>query len=363
MQYADEQSVKLRRGHDDLRAGITPLSMVFSAYRRHRTPKKRSAGERAEDHRRIEMWTRFLGAEADPHSVALRDWEAFIHQRASGELDARGRRVSKARPVGPRTVEKDCNWLQWVFNWAVNWRLPNSRYLMRENPIRGFETPHERNPRRPVVSQARFEAVRAKAEMVGTEIRSGTERIRRRSYLPELLDLAYYTGRRISAICALRYEDLRPQAPRPEDVPEDQPWRGVIRWPAETDKQGKAWVIPMSAPVRDAVDRIMRDRPGIGSAPVFPGPGDQRKPMTRHLADKWLRRAERLAGVAPQPGTLWHGYRRAFATRCKDLPAQDVARAGGWKSVRMVEEIYTQADEVTTLMVVEHAAGQRKVGS
>jgi hypothetical protein len=29
----------------------------------------------------------------------------------------------------------------------------------------------------------------------------------------------------------------------------------------------------------------------------------------------------------------------------------------------MVEEIYTQADEVTTLMVVEHAAGQRKVGS
>lgn len=30
-----------------------------------------------------------------------------------------------------------------------------------------------------------------------------------RSYLSELLDLAYATGRRISAICQLRYDDLR----------------------------------------------------------------------------------------------------------------------------------------------------------
>lgn len=104
----------------------------------------------------------------------------------------------------------------------------------------------------------------------------------------------------------------------------------------------------------------MSERPGLGAVPLFPGPSDPRKPMTRHLADKWLRRAERIAGVEPQPGTLWHAYRRGFATACKGLPAQDVAQAAGWGTVRMVEEIYTRADEATTLSVVKHVAARRR---
>ncbi len=44
------------------------------------------------------------------------------------------------------------------------------------------------------------------------------------------------------------------------------------------------------------------ERPGIGAAPLFPSPGDPTKPMTRHLADKWLRKAEKSAGVEPQKG-------------------------------------------------------------
>ena len=130
-----------------------------------------------------------------------------------------------------------------------------------------------------------------------------------------------------------------------------------------TDKQGNEGIVPMRAPVKEAVDRIMRTRPDIGATPAVPSPGDPDQPLTRHLADKWLRRAEQVAGLETQEGTLWHGYRRGFATACKGLPAQDVARAGGWKSVRVVEDIYTQADEATTFSVVQHVAERRRVGS
>ena len=47
-------------------------------------------------------------------------------------------------------------------------------------------------------------------------------------------------------------------------------------------------------------------------------------------------------------------------TARKDLPSQDVALAGGWATVRMVEEVYTQADEHTTLGVVLHEARVRE---
>jgi hypothetical protein len=53
-------------------------------------------------------------------------------------------------------------------------------------------------------------------------------------------------------------------------------------------------------------------------------------------------------------GTLTRPYAgedESFLAR-KDLPAQDVAKAGGWATVSMVEEIYTQADTETTLNVV-----------
>ena len=100
------------------------------------------------------------------------------------------------------------------------------------------------------------------------------------------------------------------------------------------------------------MDRILGERPGIGAALLFPSPTDSTRPITRHLADRWLRKAEKLAGVEPQKGSLWHAYRRNGATERKHLPVQDVARAGGWRSHAMVQNIYTQADDETMLQVV-----------
>ena len=75
----------------------------------------------------------------------------------------------------------------------------------------------------------------------------------------------------------------------------------------------------------------------------------------RHLADKRLRKAERLAGLESQRGSLWHAYRRKWAAERKHHPDVDVAAAGGWKIVQTLKTAYQQADEETMLRVVLNA--------
>jgi integrase len=348
--WALEQAAKLSQGEKALRAGRATLDAVFAAYEKHRTHRKK-AGEQKQDARRIQMWKAVLRAEIDPHNVSLADWERFIDLRSSGAINPRGKHVAKEkrRAVRNRTVEADCNWLRWVFNWASKWRTPAGYYLMRENPVRGFEAPREKNPERAVASHDRYLSIRKVSDQVMMESRWG-KRKEARSYLSELLDIVNGTGRRISAICKLTYEDLRlEQGPH-----------GSIRWPAQTDKTGRETVVPISPEVRKAIDRILRERPGIGSAPLFPSPEDAQKPITRHLADKWLRKGEELAKLEPQRGSLWHAYRRKWATERKHLPDVDVAAAGGWKGPHTMKASYQQADPETMLRVVLEAGELRE---
>jgi integrase len=346
-----EQAAKLKAGDEAIRSGKVTLAHVFAAYEKHRTPRK-TEREQQSDERRTEMWKNVLGPNLDPHTVRLSDWERFIEMRASGAIDPRGEGVAKEkrRPVGARSVEADCNWLRWVFNWASKWQMKSGHYLMRENPVRGFEAPKEKNPQRPVATQDRFEAVRAVSDDVPMQGRWG-KRVEQRSYLSELLDIVNGTGRRLSAVCKLTYEDLRlGEGPH-----------GTIRWPASTDKTGRETAVPISPEVRAAIDRVLRDRPGIGSAPLFPSPEDAQKPISRHLADAWLRKAEKLAKVEPEKGSLWHAYRRKWATERKHLPDVDVAAAGGWKTVQTLKTAYQQADAETMLRVVLEAGELREV--
>ena len=169
------------------------------------------------------------------------------------------------------------------------------------------------------------------------------------SYVSELPDIANGTGRRLSGICKLTSEDLKL----------DQGPHGSIRWPANTDKTGET-VAPLSSQVRKAIVRIQYERSGIGGAPLFPSPEDSQKPISRHLADAWLRKAEQLANLEPQKGSLWHAYRRKWATERKHLPDVDVAAAGGWKNAQTVRTAYQQADAETILRVVLEAGELRE---
>lgn len=252
--------------------------------------------------------------------------------------------------VRTRAVEADLKWLRWVFNWASKWRTPSDAYLMRENPVRGHEIPTEKNPRRPVDTQDRFEALRKVSDQHEMEIRWSGKRETQRSYLSELLDIVNGTGRTISAVCQLRYEDLRLS---------DGPY-GAIRWPSETDKEGRESLVPISPAVRGAIERILRERPGLGSAPIFPKPTDPAVRITIHLASKWLGEGERLAMLEPHQGSLWHAYRRKWASERKHLPDVDVAKAGGWNSLESLRTAYQQADEATMLRVVMEAGELRE---
>ena len=208
--------------------------------------------------------------------------------------------------------------------------------------MRGFGVPTEKNPRRPVATEDRYQATRAKTDDVTMEIRWNGKPETVRSHLSEVLDVIHGTGHRLSAVLQLQYQDLALQ---------DGP-HGAIRWPAATDKTGKEALVPIGPDVRAAIDRVLRERPGIGGAYLFPAPGDLAKPVSRHLAAKWLEEAEKLAGLPKLDGSLWHAYRRKWATERKHLPDADVAAGGGWANPNTLRLVYQQADQETMLRVV-----------
>ena len=67
-----------------------------------------------------------------------------------------------------------------------------------------------------------------------------------------------------------------------------------------------------------------------------------------------------MAGLEPQRGSLWHAYRRKWATERKHLPDVDVAAAGGWRSLDALKSAYQQADPETMLQVVLGAGQLRE---
>ena len=358
IEWANAEAKAIRQGRRQLATRIT-LAKVFALYERHRTQQK-CLTEQKTDNRKIELWTRVLGGKSDTHKITLRDWEGFIRDRKSGAIDARGNRVpeGKRKPVGDRAVECDCKWLKWVLNWGTRWQ-EDGEYLLRENCVRGFEAPQEKNPRRPLASTDRYEKVRQHTDAVLMSARQADrKRIHARSYLSEVLDMSFETGRRLSALLGLRYNDVDLTAT--DEHGEKLPY-GAIRWRGETDKTDTESVVPLGPIARAAIDRILKERPGIGDAPMFPSRDDLMKPISRHTADAWLRRAEALAGLDPQDGSLWHAYRRGWATARKSLPNQiDVAAAGGWSSTRTMEKCYQQATASDMLEAVTAAVALRE---
>ena len=252
-------------------------------------------------------------------------------------IDARGQAVpepvepedAQRRPVRNTAVGHDLIWLRSVIRWAMRWNTPGPdgelRYLMHEDPTRGYPIVREQNPRRPVATTDRYNKIAAVAAQV-------------HPMLPVLHALSHYTGRRLGPIRSLRYPDLR--LPRTTERPD-----GAIDWPAHTDKLRKRWAnIALHPAARAALDAWLAEHPGLGAAYVFARPGDPTRPVDQDLVSKWLRRAEKLAKVEKHDGSLWHAYRRGWATARKPNPVQDVAAAGGWADVTVLQTIYQQPD-------------------
>ena len=348
VRWAKEQAAKLVSGEEIER---TPtLARVLALYLQHQTPNKSIAEQKA-DERRTKMWVRTLGSSKDLSKLSMHEWQNFTAGRRSGTIDSDGLPVAsdERKAVRDGTVAGDLTFLISVINWACKWREAD-RYLMLENPARGYPVPVEKNPRRPLVTAERFQKVRAVADQVRMVRGHGNLRRELPTFLGQVLDLSWYTGRRISAILALRFEDLKLS---------DGP-HGSILWPASSDKMGKEWLVPLSPEARQSIDSILAERPGIGKGFLFPSFTCEGEPVRQDAVALWLRSAEILAGVPKQDGSLFHAYRRGWATSRKFFPLVDVAATGGWSDTATLLKCYQQADSETMYRVASEPAKLRE---
>jgi integrase len=359
--WAKEQAARLMRGESVHRPGTRPVmgeaptwANLFASYLAMQTPQK-SETEQEADARRAELWTRVLGASTHPAALNAEVWLAFQRDRASGTLTARGERMAaKDRaPVAMRTVQMDCLWLRQVCNWAMDhWvRRDTGEYVLHRNPVRPLKMPGDGAHPMPHVDADRFQALRAVSDRVMMEERQG-KAVRQRSYLSEILDLLWLTGHRVSAVLALRYSDVL--------KPDDEFPTGALRWRGEQDKSKHEHRTPLTAGLSEVIDRIRRERPGVGDVYLFPKPTNRDKPVDRWRVRHWLERAEELAALPKQGGTMFHAFRRGFATARKHHPIADIAAAGGWKRKETVLRHYTNADAEGMRRVLEEPAPARE---
>ena len=251
---------------------------------------------------------------------------------------------------GPETIRNDLEGLSIACNWGCVFRA-GGRPLLAFNPVRGLKLPREENPARPLATEDRYRrllAVSDEADPLGR--------------LHCLLVLAWETGRRISSLIHLRASDLlftrdqvrRALAEEGQDEAWADHWPQAIRWRAESDKMGYLSFSPVTNTARDALESFVQRRAVVGEAWLFQR--DERRPdepMTRRLANVRLNKAEKLVGLLHQKRGGWHTFRRAWATRRKHLPVQDVMAAGGWRDINALQRAYQAADPETVRRVME----------
>jgi hypothetical protein len=102
----------------------------------------------------------------------------------------------------------------------------------------------------------------------------------------------------------------------------------VIHWRAESDKVRKDWRVPMPDTLREELQAFRVRMGGAFGGLLFPSVQDREVPLRRDVLSKWLLLAEGKAGLPKLDGSVWHCYRRAWATSRKALPVADVAAAG-----------------------------------
>jgi integrase len=297
----DAAALAASRQAGDESAGPLTIAAMFAIYLKS-VEGKQSAVHAADTRRAAEMWTRWLGSSYRVQRFGPAEWDSFGRLRAAGELDARGHLVTdpeKRHPIGPRVVAKDLKVLRAACNRALAERTPSGGFVLQADPTRRLDLPVERNPRRPIYDAERVDAILAVANQVQMRQGWGKEARWVPSSLPTLLRLASDTGRRISAILALRASDWRP----------DLGTHGRLRWRADSDKVGKEWWSPVTAEVRERLEAYRREHGLVGEALLFPAPNSTTEPVSVQVATDWLRRAEKLAELEALPRGAWHPFR------------------------------------------------------
>lgn len=286
------------------------LGSLFDIYEAEVTPRK-SPGVQHHDRSAAQMFLGQWGRERPVSTLSLRDWEQFVDDRRAGRIGARG-------PVGDRQIQYDLSWVRAVFNWATKAGVQGQPLLAR-NPFQGYPVPHERNPRRPVLTEEQYQALHKAAQAFDWRIALA-------------LVFANETGHRISAIRQVRWSDV--------DLVQDR-----IRWRAAHDKIGHEHVTPISPALHTALVAARLRSPVIGDAWVFPSQRHPERACPKGTLDKLFSAVAKRAKVSLPEGARWHSLRRKFATELKDIPLKDLCDLGGWKDAKTVLSCYQRPDE------------------
>lgn len=289
----------------------------------------RGAKHIRETKRKLALWTAFLGASRLVESLSPGDVQRFSEARRKGLLVATEGHAQ--RGVSATTIWHDYVALNTALAFLTRSRDRAGRPLLLRNPLLGTRVAKTPSPKQPVASRSYYEAMRAVAPQVSPS-------------LQPLIDIAAETGHRISAILALRITDI--DLATSEGAP-----YGAIRWRAENDKIKRDHTVAISPVARSAVVVAMQLVPS-GCEWLFPSPTSLRTFLDRYVASRWLRRAEKLAGIDHSNGSGWHAFRRGWASARKHLPDVDVAAAGGWKDTVTLKRCYQHADQQGILRAV-----------
>lgn len=295
-----------------------------------------AARGRAEESGKAKLLLAYFGQDRLARSLTAHDTAAYTAARRAGGIKYGDAKQAVTRPVRARAVQADLALLQAMLRWAVTTEA-NGERLLDANPLAGVRLVRERNPRRQVATWDRFTATRIALQTLQVEAPNAAVRDRWRK-IELALVLAEATGRRLGSIRQLRWEDVDFE-------------RGVIRWRAAADKKGQDWEVPMPEALAAELRAFRRELAAVGGL-VFPAELNPDEPMGRYAFGAWLRQAEEKAKLPKLDGSLWHAYRRAWATARKHLPIADVAAAGGWKDTRTLITCYTQPTNDAMLAVM-----------
>ncbi len=302
------------------------LGMVAELYKQSPAFATKKPRTRKADARTLERVVTFFGRSRNVETLSESDVQRFVLARRQGVGSLL--RVQPGKVVRDQAIASDLVILMTALNWATRERTKDGRRLLKENPLHGVRLPREKNPKRPVMLHDVYLRLHDVADQV-------------HPLLKLALIVAEGTGRRISAWCNLRWDDV--------DFQND-----TIRWRAETDKTGFEQIVPMTEPVKEALAAVRRAQGAIGNTPVFRAPKDPQKACSRHLFDTWLRKAYEITELPPERWVMWHSIRRKWATERKGYPVRDVMEAGGWKNEETLLRSYQQPDAETVKRVVLH---------
>lgn len=321
--------------------------------------KPRSRAETAE---RAKILKAFFGEDFDVRRFTSRDQLRYTAARRAGGVVVSD--TFTTRGVGARSVEADLVVLHQMLAWACTVPVGMGRWLDR-HPLKGVRREREKNPRRPAASWERFVATRQAMHRLREKARLDEDHARERLAsatrsqerhkatgaiaraaaaqvrwlkIELALVVAEAAGRRIGSIRALRWEDVSFES-------------GRITWAPEDDKKGRKWVMPLTSALADELRQFQRQLGAIGGL-MFPAEKVATQVMDRDQFYKWLLVAEQAAGLKKLDGSLWHAYRRKWATERMHLPIKAVADAGGWKDAMTLIKCYQQTDEATLLAVM-----------